>query len=86
MEWEEATQAAEALGKDWRLPTIDEFRNILHPNKSKLSLNKNDYRSNTDYNFSTHGSLALTLSLLTTTISQSVTMCLQLETLIVIFH
>jgi hypothetical protein len=36
MTWNEATIKVKELGEGWRLPTIEEFKNILYPNKSKI--------------------------------------------------
>jgi hypothetical protein len=46
MSWNEGTQKVQELGDGWRLPTTEEFENILNPNKNKipnLKQNKNDY-------------------------------------------
>jgi hypothetical protein len=52
MNWEDAKKACEALGKGWRLPTIDEL-NIMYQNKSKISDFENIwYWSSTEYNSS----------------------------------
>ena len=52
MNWEDAKKACEALGKGWRLPTIDEL-NIMYQNKSKISDFENSwYWSSSEYNSS----------------------------------
>ena len=51
MNWYNATEAAKALGEGWRLPTKEEFENILYPNKTKIpELTKGYYWSSTKYN------------------------------------
>jgi hypothetical protein len=38
------------LQNKWRLPTIEEFENVLHPNKHKIpKLNNSDYWSSSEY-------------------------------------
>ena len=36
MTWQEAIDATVNLGLDWRLPTIQEFKEILYPNSLKI--------------------------------------------------
>jgi hypothetical protein len=36
MTWKEATAEVAKLGPDWRLPTIEEFREVLYPNIEKI--------------------------------------------------
>jgi hypothetical protein len=36
MTWDEATAEVAKLGPGWRLPTIEEFREVLYPNREKL--------------------------------------------------
>ena len=36
MPWEEAKIACSMLGEGWRLPTIDEFKNIIYKNRDKI--------------------------------------------------
>ena len=36
MTWEEAKEACASLGPGWRLPTIEEFKEILYPNRKNL--------------------------------------------------
>jgi len=42
MRWDVATDLAEKLGEGWRLPTKEEFINILYPNKAKIPNIKED--------------------------------------------
>ena len=43
MTWDEATQKVKRLGEGWRLPTKEEFENILYPNKSKIPNLKTEF-------------------------------------------
>jgi hypothetical protein len=43
MTWDEATKKAQELGEGWRLPTKDEFQNILFSNKSKIPNLKDEF-------------------------------------------
>ena len=44
MIWDEATQRVKELGPGWRLPTREEFENILYPDKPKIpNLKEDDY-------------------------------------------
>jgi hypothetical protein len=43
MTWPNAMGVVKNLGPDWRLPTIIEFKEILYPNKEKLSINTDAY-------------------------------------------
>ena len=36
MTWDEAKVEVAKLGPGWRLPTVDEFKEILYPNESKI--------------------------------------------------
>jgi hypothetical protein len=36
MTWHEANTEVAKLGPDWRLPTIEEFREVLYPNRERL--------------------------------------------------
>ena len=36
MTWDEVNTEIAKLGPDWRLPTIEEFKDVLYPNKNKL--------------------------------------------------
>ena len=36
MDWDEANTATSKLGPGWRLPTLDEFNEVLYPNRAKL--------------------------------------------------
>lgn len=36
MTWDEANTEIAKLGPDWRLPTIEEFREVLYPDRKKL--------------------------------------------------
>jgi hypothetical protein len=50
MNWHNAIGAAKALGEGWRLPTIEEFKNILYPNRDKIpELKEEFYWSSTEY-------------------------------------
>lgn len=49
MNWDEATQRVKELGPGWRLPTIEEFENILYPNRHKIpELNESYYWSSSE--------------------------------------
>ena len=51
MTWPHAIDVVENLGPDWRLPTIREFKEILYPNKEKLSINyDSSYWSSSEIN------------------------------------
>ena len=42
--YKNAVDLLNSVGKDWRLPTVDEFNKILYPNKSKLpGINEDDF-------------------------------------------
>lgn len=43
MNLDEAIIEVKELGDGWRLPTIEEFKNILYPNKSKIPNIKDDF-------------------------------------------
>lgn len=55
MTWHEANTEIAKLGSGWRVPTLDEFKRILYPNRSKLPNAKTskwqlaDYWSSTQY-------------------------------------
>jgi hypothetical protein len=53
--WDEATQKVKELGEGWRLPTKQEFENILNPNRAKIPNLKDDgaYWSSTEYDYDT---------------------------------
>jgi hypothetical protein len=42
MNWKQAQEKIKKLGNNWRLPTKEEFRNILYPNKNKIPNLKED--------------------------------------------
>jgi hypothetical protein len=36
MTWQQATEMAQSLGPGWRLPTIEEFKEVLYPNRKNM--------------------------------------------------
>ena len=59
MTWDEAKVEVAKLGPGWRLPTVDEFKEILYPNRAKIPKIRSNkfqtsaYWSSTEYeNFS----------------------------------
>lgn len=53
MTWRQATARVAELGPGWRLPTIEEFKETLYPNRSRISgVDENAYYwSSTEYDF-----------------------------------
>lgn len=50
MTWQEAMDTTANLGSGWRIPTIQEFKEILYPNRDNLGFNRWFYWSSTEYN------------------------------------
>ncbi len=51
MTWDEANTEVAKLGSGWRLPTIEEFKEILYPNRNRiLNLQDESYWSSTEDN------------------------------------
>ena len=46
MTWDEAKVEVAKLGPGWRLPTVDEFKEILYPNEAKIpKLKSNKFKT-----------------------------------------
>lgn len=53
LSWQEATRAVSDLGPGWRLPTLEEFEDVLYPNRTRIPDLKDEYWSSTelDHNY-----------------------------------
>jgi hypothetical protein len=50
MTWAQSTEMAQSLGPGWRLPTIEEFYDVLYPNRKNLpDIEGEYYWSSTEY-------------------------------------